>query len=165
MIEMTWSTPTPHVPAQRLGYIEQLLVQSLRKWVADRNCWPNIVLEFNRACGPHAATTVCEALESVFHNLGVNARRRIRLHRPVCCLISPDEVCVLNLIAAVQTQDPVRVRALTEWLVPKRAAEVLEADIDTIARGLAESGYTFPVRANRACPRVPTEGVKIQAVQ
>jgi len=76
------SATVSHLDSGRLSYTERLILQALRQWVADQKRWPDVVLEFNRTCGPRAATRICDALESAFRTLGLHARRQIRLHPP-----------------------------------------------------------------------------------
>lgn len=145
MTEINWST-AQHMPHSELTYIERLIIHAQRQWVADRSRWPEVVLEFNRACGPRRATRICQALDSAFQTLGLYARRQIRLHRPVCCRISHDEICLLNMLAAHQSRAVLHARCLIEWLVPPQAAERLSSDIDVITRELCEADYSLEVR-------------------
>lgn len=149
MIEMSWSTPLP-VSASQFTYVERLLVHALRQWVADRRRWSNVLLEFNRACGPQAATRICDALDAAFETLGRHARRNVRLHLPVCCRISHDEICLLNLIAARQTGADSHANALLRWMVEGPYAQSLARDLDTVASALLETGYALEVRVPSA---------------
>ncbi len=164
MIEMTWSTPA-HTPAATLTYMERLLVHALRQWAADKALWPDVTLEFNRACGPRAATLICESLETMFRNIGLNARRRLRLHQPTCSLVSPDELCVLNLIAARQNCDADHARALADWLLPREAAATLEPFVEATARQLGETGYLLVVRRNSTETGQPADMPRLLAIQ
>jgi len=103
MIDLNWATPQD-AEQGHLSYIEHLLLYALRQWARDQSRWPEIVLEFNRICGPRAATRLCESLDSAFRTLGLHARRTIRLHPIGCCQISPVETCMLNIIAAHQSR-------------------------------------------------------------
>lgn len=152
MIEMTWSTPQ-HVTHSELTYIERLLVHAQRQWVADRSRWPEVVLEFNRACGPRRATRICEALESVFRTLGQHARRQIRLYPVICCRISHDEICLLNLLSTHQARETTHADALTDWLVSRPAVAALRADIDTVTRELCEANYQLEIRQPATRPQ------------
>ena len=138
-----------------LSYIERLVLHALRQWVTDQKRWPDVVLEFNRACGPRAATRICDALESAFRTLGLHSRREIRLHPLICCHVSQDELCVLNIVATYQSQSSVHCQALINWIIPGHAVSVLKSDIDQVARGLFSAGYALEVRCmptNRAAP-------------
>ncbi|MDE0780541.1 MAG: hypothetical protein OSB67_07270 [Alphaproteobacteria bacterium] len=145
MIEMNQPTAT-EIAAADLSYIERLILYALRQWVADEERWPDVVLEFNRSCGPRAATRICEALQSTFRTLGLHARRQIRLHPLICCRVSPDELCLLNILAAHQSQSAFHGQAMINWLVSRNAAGALRSDIDLVARGLFEAGYMLDVR-------------------
>lgn len=145
MIHTTPSSP-PHLRHADLTYIERLLVHAQRQWVADQTSWARMVLEFSRACGPRRATCICEALDATFETLGRHARRQIRLHPVLCSRISPDEICLLNLLAAHQSRHTTHVRALIDWLVPAHAAAALQAHIDVVTRALAQSDYLLVVR-------------------
>jgi hypothetical protein len=145
MIEINQPTAI-QMAAADLSYIERLILHALRQWVADEERWPEVVLEFNRSCGPRAATRICEALQSTFRTLGLHARRQIRLHPLVCCRVSPDELCLLNIVAAHQSQSAFHGQAMINWLVSRNASEALRSDTDLVARGLFEAGYMLDVR-------------------
>jgi len=164
MIEMSWSMPLPESSRQPT-YVERLLVHALRQWVADRSRWSGVVLEFNRICGPHAATQICEALDSAFETLGRHARRRVRLHRPVCCRISHDETCLLNLIAARQNGADGHAHALMRWMVKSAFAAELERDLDIVAGVLLEAGYTLEVRTRTANAETITMTPQLRSVR
>lgn len=132
--------------AQELSYIERLLLHALRVWVARRDRWPEVVLEFNRACGPHPATGICETLEDLFHVLGIHARRHIRLCPMVCCHVSHDELCLLNLMAAHQEGAVLHANALTRWLVNGSASHLVGTHTRTVAQHLYDTGYTLERR-------------------
>lgn len=132
--------------AHDLSYMERLVLHALRQWVRNRALWSEVVLEFNRACGPCAATRICESLDALFHELGVEARRNLRLYPPVCCHVSKDELCVLNLIAAHQAGAGPHADALLHWLVPGRAVARISDCARQIARELFETGYTLDHR-------------------
>lgn len=159
MIEMNWSTPQS-LSADELSYVERLLLHALRQWVSDKERWPEVVLEFNRTCGPRAATRMCESLEAAFRTLGLHARRHVRLHPLLCCSVSQDELCILNVIAAHQSPSALHAKALINWLVSPQAAPALEAEIDIVARSLCDAGYTLDIRQQP--PRhshVPTQAI------
>lgn len=145
MIEINRTTPQT-VSATELSYVERLLLHALRQWVSDRARWPEVVLEFNRTCGPRAATRMCEALDAAFRTLGLHARRHIRLHPVLCCSVSQDELCLLNIIAAHQSQSVLHAQAMTEWLVSPQAVRALGDEIDVVARSLCDVGYTLDIR-------------------
>jgi hypothetical protein len=139
--------PTPEsISAGDLSYVERLLLHALRQWVSDRTRWPEVVLEFNRTCGPRAATRMCESLEAAFRTLGLHARRHVRLHPLLCCSVSQDELCVLNVIAAHESQSALHAKSLINWLVSPQAASALETEIDILPRSLYDAGYILNIR-------------------
>ena len=144
------SATVSHLDSGRLSYTERLILQALRQWVADQKRWPDVILEFNRICGPRAATRICDALESAFRTLGLHARRQIRVHPPICCRVSQDELCVLNIVATYHSQSRLHCRALINWMVPGHAVSNLISDIDQVARGLFDAGYILETRRNSA---------------
>lgn len=153
MSEMNWPTPQPATTCE-LSYIERLLLHALRQWVSDQAHWPEVVLEFNRSCGPRAATQMCEALDATFRTLGLHARRPIRLHPLLCSSVTQDELCLLNIIAAHQSRAPRHARAMIDWLVTPQAAPDLGSQTDILARSLCEAGYVLDVRCEpREQPR------------
>ena len=154
--------PTPESSsAGDLSYVERLLLHALRQWVSDRTRWPEVVLEFNRTCGPRASTRICESLEAAFRTLGLHARRHLRLHPLLCCSISQDELCILNVIATHQSQSVLHAKSLINWLVSPQAASALETEIDILARSLYEAGYILNIRQQ------PTRhlNASVQAIQ
>jgi hypothetical protein len=144
------SATVSHLDSGHLSYTERLILHALRQWVADQKRWPDVILEFNRTCGPRAATRICDALESAFRTLGLHARRQIRVHPPICCRVSQDELCVLNIVATYQSQSRLHCRALINWMVPGHAVSNLISDIDQVARGLFDAGYILETRRNSA---------------
>lgn len=143
-------------PAATIACIERLLLHALRQWVHDRRRWPEVVLEFNRTCGPCASTRLCEALDSAFRTLGLHARRNIRLHPVLCCHVSQDELCLLNIVAAYQAHSWRHAEGMMRWLVSHDAVPILKSDIDKIARGLCEAGYVLDIRRPAARPATPS---------
>ena len=155
--------PEPHLKSTTLSYIERLILHALRQWVTDQKRWPGIVLEFNRACGPRAATQICDALQTTFRTLGLHARRHIRLHPPTSCRISQDELCLLNIHATHQSQSTLHCQALINWMVPRGATALLLSDIDQVARSLFDAGYVLDVRRTSVNIAAPLEQ-QIQSV-
>jgi len=147
--------PTTH----DLNYTERLVLHALRQWVQNRALWSEVVLEFNRACGPRAATRLCDALDELFCDLGINARRHLRLYPPLCCQISQDELCVLNLIAAQQAGASRHAAAILDWLVPEAAARRIGQCTREIARELFETGYTLNHRTSESGRQVDGAGL------
>jgi hypothetical protein len=151
----TAASPTAHPIANDLTYMDRLVLHALRQWVQNRARWSEVVLEFNRACGPRTATRLCEALDDLFRDIGVEARRHLRLYRPVCCHVSRDELCILNLLAAHQAGEVLHAEALLRWLVPEPAVRRIGQRARQIARILSETGYTLKYRTQ------PTGGNRI----
>lgn len=145
MVEIDWGQPSPDA-AHELTYAERLVVLALRMWAHDRRRWTDVILEFNRVCGPQPASRICQALDDTFRLLGRQARRRVRLHVPVCCRVSPDEVCLLNLLAAVQHAERDHAAAAARWLLPEdHATEIIEP-LAVAAQELFACGYELPLR-------------------
>lgn len=141
-IEQMSPNPTSH----DLAYIERLLLHALRQWVTSRERWPDIVLEFNRTCGPRPASRLCETLESLFHTLGLHARHRVRHYPTACCHVSHDELCLLNLLAAQQNGATLHTEALLRWMVSRVGIRQVRTQTRTIAECLFEAGYTLERR-------------------
>ena len=145
------AAPLSHRPtAHDLNYMERLILHALRQWVHNRARWSEIILEFNRACGPQMATRLCEALDELFHDIGIEARRNLRLYPLICCQISQDELCILNLIAAQQAGAAPHAEALLQWLVPKSAVGRVGQCTRLIALTLFETGYALKYRTQPA---------------
>ena len=152
-MNMTAASPTDLPQAGDLAYMERLLLHSLRQWVQNRARWSEIVLEFNRACGPRTATRLCEALDELFRDVGVETRRHLRLYPPVCCHVSQDELCLLTLLAAHQAGEVLHAEALLRWLVPETAARRIGQRAMLIAGILFEAGYILRYRTPPAIGR------------
>lgn len=132
--------------SHELNYSERLVLHALRQWVQHRARWSEVVLEFNRTCGPSTATQICESLDRLFRELGTTARRNLRLHQPVCCYVSPDELCLLNLIAAYQAGAVCHADGLLRWLVPNWEVQRIGDHCRQIARTLFDAGYILDHR-------------------
>jgi hypothetical protein len=154
-MNMTAASPTAHLNANDLTYMDRLVLHALRQWVQNRERWSEVVLEFNRACGPRTATRLCEALDDLFRDIGVEARRHLRLYPPVCCHVSRDELCILNLLAAHQAGEVLHAEALLRWLVSEPAARRIGQRARQIAQIMYETGYTLKYRTQ------PTGGNRI----
>ena len=147
--------PTAH----DLNYMERLVLHALRQWVHNRARWSEIILEFNRVCGPRTATRLSEALDELFRDIGIGARRHLRLYPPVCCQVSQDELCILNLIAAHQAGAGLHADALLRWLVPETATGRIRQCAKQIAWILYETGYTLTIRTHAVGgPRTDSPG-------
>lgn len=150
----------PNRPSARdLNYMERLVLHALRQWVQNRAQWSEVVLEFNRACGPCTATRMCDALDELFRDLGIHARRHLRLYPPVCCHISRDEICILNLLAAYQAGEVLHAQAMLQWLVPITAIRKIGLCSRSIARELFETGYILKYRNHGDCHQVDGPGL------
>jgi hypothetical protein len=147
-MNMTAAPLSHHPTSHDLNYMERLVLHALRQWVHNRARWSEIILEFNRACGPQIATRLCEALNELFHDIGIEARRHLRLYLPVCCQVSQDELCILNLIAAHQADAGPHAKALLRWLVPESAVGRIEQSTMLIAQTLYETGYALEHRTH-----------------
>lgn len=158
MVEIDRGDPQPE-DAQTLSYAERLIVHALRMWARDRRRWIDVILEFNRVCGPQPASRICQGLDEAFREIGMHARRRIRLHMPTCCHVSPDELCVLNLMAAIQHGEEPHVRAAACWLLPPKCTPGVSEHLAVAAEGLFACGYELPLRrpapAQRSAPDAP----------
>jgi hypothetical protein len=69
---------------------------------------------------------------------------------PICCRVSQNELCVLNIVATYQSQSRLHCRALINWMVPGHAVSNLISDIDQVARGLFDAGYILETLCNSA---------------
>ncbi|MEP4887021.1 MAG: hypothetical protein ABJ215_11680 [Alphaproteobacteria bacterium] len=145
-MNMPAAYPSRPPTANDLNYMERLVLHALRQWVQNRARWSEVVLEFNRVCGPRTATRLCEALDNLFCDIGIEARRHLRLYPPVGCHVSQDELCILNLLAAHQAGDDSHAEALLRWLVPDTAADRIGLIARKIARILFETGYSLKHR-------------------
>jgi hypothetical protein len=160
MIDMHWATPHLHA-AHELTYFERLVVHAVRQWANDRSRWCEVVLELNRAWGPRRATLLSKTLADLFHEIGIAARRTIRLFPPVCCHVGYDELALLNLLAAQQRGASIHAEALLAWLVDPRGRTRIRGLSEEAARTIFDAGYEFPLRTTEAPARTAQRALRI----
>ena len=137
---------TPGLSVWELTYAENLLVWAIRHWVDGRQCWQIVEREFRDSCGVSGGTTVLAALGQFLVGVAVHGRRTIRIGYRGYPGVSPDEMSLLQLIAAAQADEAHRIAARLPWLfaMPERceARDLLAG----IAQPLKTCGLMLPLR-------------------
>lgn len=129
-----------------LSYAEHLLVWAIRHWVDGRQCWAVVEREFRDACGSPADSTVLTALGQFLVRIAVHGRRQIRIGYRGYPGVSPDEMVLLQLVAAAQADEPYRIACRLPWLFAMPEHREARELLTQIARPLAACGLTVPLR-------------------
>ena len=139
---------------------EQLVVWAMRKRLESATHLPAVQRGFElTGGGPHEQDAFA-AFEQLFAALARNCRRDLWFHRCGCGCVSPDEVRVLGLIAALQAGD-----VATAWghgqalVVDPALGELLQAARE-LGQALAERRLALPLR-RRLAPDRPGAGMRL----
>ncbi len=138
---------------------EQLVVWAMRKRLEGAAHLPALQRGFDLAGGGLHERDAFVAFEQLFGALARNCRRDLWFHRCGCGCVSPDELAILGLIAALQADD-----ALTAWgharaLVADPALGDLLQAAREFGQALAERRLALPLRRRLALDR-PAAGVR-----
>ena len=143
---MATKPTTPGLSVWELTYAEHVLVWAIRHWVDGRRCWQIVEREFRDSCGTSGGSTVLAALCQFLVCVAVHGRRTIRVGYRGFPGVSPDEMSLLQLIAAAQADEAHRIAARLPWLfaMPERceARDLLAG----IAQPLKTCGLMLPLR-------------------
>lgn len=143
-----------------LTFGERLLVWSLRHVAGGRPACPAMVGAFADACGAVAADA-CHAFVWFVRECARLGRRDIRIGTAGSGLTA-DERLFLEIFAAAQAQELVRLRAHLAWLLGgARNTEALEAATLVVAMALAIHGHRLPLPA-APTPRAPAEATPLR---
>lgn len=147
------------VPAriEDLSFAEQLVLWAVRHRAARRNA-ESVRRELDLATGQ--GTAALGALDAILLILGSEGRRTFMLHRLCCAGISRDELSLLTLVAAIQSDDRGYAEGLLLWLLPRAAARLASAHASRLASLLAEGGHRLPCRRAARMPELATEPMR-----
>lgn len=158
------STPAPDSPLDDpdlrpcgSGYVEHLLIWSLRRIATGRVECPVMAKEFTDACGEDGQevfATFCTFLKA----LGYASRRRLSLRAPGWPTLSSNERQLLNLLAAAQAGDHALFEANLCWLTRLQRRHALRIAACALSTALAANqlvlGMSQPDSGRRpACLR------------
>jgi len=134
---------------------ERLIVWSFRRWVLGLRenrgeHWSFVWNEFARQFGAPAGKEALSGFAALIKGLQCHARRMVHHHQPCCPCLGADEASVMCLVAACQSRQLARARALAEWLVePDGVGELLQAGT-RLAHIMRQHALIFPERAGHA---------------
>jgi hypothetical protein len=118
---------TERLTVADLTFPEQMVLWAVRHWRAGGGDWRKVEREFQRACGPAAARIALDALDRMLGAIEQGACHGLDCHALCCGGVSPDEQCVLALLAAGQADDGIGAKhAALSVAPPCRSAHLLE---------------------------------------
>ncbi len=145
-----WPTET-----RELDTAEQFIVRSFRRWVQglrqnDGGHWSLVWNEFIRHLGEPDGKAALSGFARLVRALQCHARRSITHHQPCCPSLCPDEICIINMIAACQGRRLSHAHALAEWMVfPDGIGDLIEAAAQ-VSHFMQRHGFAFPDRSSPA---------------
>ena len=103
------------------------------------------------------APPVFEILCQMARHIGSGSRRKLRLHTPCCCHLSPDEIAIIGLLAAVAEDREAEVEARLYWLVRPESHMAVRTAADIFIGILSCDGHEIASPAPPAAvPNWPT---------
>ena len=118
----------------------QLIVWSCRHWLESAHDWPALQQVFWEACGITNVEAALQGFQEMIGILSGSSRRTLFFHRPACRRVSADELCILNLVSALQNERNEHAEALVCWLVPASMQARLLRSAAGLAAALHKSG-------------------------
>ena len=145
---MALQTVEPRHPTTlgELDLAERLVVWSFRRWVSGTENWSLVDHEFRRQFGEGAAHGALRSFAMFVEALRCHARRVIRYHQPGCPCLGCDEVCVLTLVTAAQSEDRNLAQATGRWLVRAEGVAPLLEAAAALGRAMARRELCLPRR-------------------
>jgi hypothetical protein len=134
---------------------ERLIVWTFRRWALglrqnNAEHWSFVWFEFTKQFGARGGREALSEFACLIKGLQCYTRRALQHHQPCCPCLAADEVALVALVAACQSRQANRARALAEWLVlPDGAGELLAA-ATRLARVMGRHALTLPIRSNPA---------------
>ena len=135
-----------------LDAAERLIVWSFRRWVIGlrenrAEHWSFVWNEFTRQFGAGAGKEALSGFAALMKGVQCYARRTLHYHQPCCPCLGDDEVSVMRLVAACQSQQLLRARSIAEWLVaPEAVGELLQGGTQ-LAHIMRKHALILPQRA------------------
>ena len=146
MTEPSLETTAPPNTMSALSDAQAFVLRGFRHWVVglqrqDSRHWSMVWNDYASAFGAEDARTALGALTSLVRALCGHARRAIVHHQPCCGGLSPDEVCLISLIADCQRDDDLAAERRAAWLVTREGAAELVAAAANLAQVLEAHGF------------------------
>ena len=153
------SAKKPNDPLEKLSQLtttERLLIRTYRCWIAGMRLnndyyWDQAWSAMSEHIGLESTRSVLSGLQSIIMGIGTSARRPIRLHPPCCGSVCPDELALIKLVGACQSNDQRLSRLVAEWMVTRHGIANLLEGATVIAAELTQREIYFP---NRTCGRI-----------
>lgn len=131
---------------QELSEGERLVLWAFRRWVSGREHLPMLAREFARQFRQSEARPALIALDAALTGLTRHARRTIVYHQPCCACLGADEVCLISIVAALQSGARHAARIMAQWLVRIDGVDGFTSALDEFADCLNGSGHDLPYR-------------------
>ena len=132
--------------SEHLGHVEGLLLLAMRRWVAGRVGWEITENDFRRTFGatdgPVALLTIAQLLIRVC----LYGRRPLRFGIIGLPWVSADEMVLLQLVAAAQSEDDLELALRLDWVFPDGACDDAAALLRRLAPILTVHGHALPLR-------------------
>ncbi len=141
-----------------LALPEQIVIWSLRRYAAGHGRAEDLAPMFRRIFGLALVEEALTAFASIMATLAQHARRPLLLGRLGAARLAPDEVCLLRLLAAQQSNDLDTAMATTRWLVAVNAGETLLDAAERFARSLIVAEQVLPQERSSIAALQPTRG-------
>lgn len=135
---------------QSLNYCEHFCLWAIRTTVACTSVCRAMLREFHTAFDD-SEVEAHAAFRAFLHSFGCG-KRPIRIGRPGHASLTPDEVCLLELLRAAQFKDQTRFEAYGCWLMAGNQSEDLYVAAHNFTRLMLERGHAMrkpPVSAER----------------
>lgn len=143
---------------QELSEGERLVLWAFRRWVSGREHLPMLAREFDRQFRQSEARPALIALDAALLGLTRHARRTIVYHQPCCACLGADEICLISIVAALQTGASATAQVMAQWLVRREGVDAFTTALKDFADYLSGSGLDLPYRTrprNGACTAQP----------
>jgi hypothetical protein len=147
--------PVPSGPSVgELSIGEQLVLWAVRKRLEGAEQVPALRRGFRLADRGSHARCAFDAFEQLFGVIGRHCRRDLWFHRCGCGWVSADELTILGLVAAEQSDDIASALVFGRALVAPPAVVKALAAARRLALALAERGLALPLRQRYAPARL-----------
>jgi len=158
--------PNPRHPTHReepsidrLNTAERMFVHVFRHWVAgnaEANAahWSFAWTALTPVFGDSAAMEIISAVETLVRALSRHSTQPIAYHQPRCPCATPDELRLVEMVAAAQSHEWRTTAQLAEELIGTDGCGHIIACVARIALVMAERNYLFALRSDEPRLRV-----------
>ncbi len=142
------ATP-PSSDVAGLNYVERLLIWATRRVACGTGDVRIVESEFLEDCGRERGATAWIAFRSLLVILAIYGRRPIVLGPPSWPGLTPDETSLLQVFAAAQAGDDVRLSGHLAWLVRSGPGSDPTLLARVVGDALLRAGHPVRVRKSR----------------